>query len=106
MEDHTDDQNHGHEHENEQVFDETWIHAGQLEPSAVERRFWKLHGFDELPCFLAVEDAGKILGVARSTAYAWVSTNQLGSVLIGRCRRVPRSALFDFIVKHREEPVD
>lgn len=67
-----------------------------------ERRVWVLLGFDDLPRYLGVAEAGKVLGVARSTTYALVNSKQLGSLHIGRCRRVPRNLLFDFVMQHIE----
>ena len=70
-----------------------------------ERRLWFLQGFGELPPVLSVEDAGRLLGIAKSTCYAWVNSQRLGSLLIGGCRRIPRYFLFIFVVKHLQYPL-
>ncbi len=54
----------------------------------------------QLPPFLRVEDAARILDISRSTAYEqagrWLATHGqegLPVVRLGRCLRVPRPAL-------------
>ena len=42
---------------------------------------------------ISVEDAGKVLGIARNTAYAAARTGQIPVVRIGRKIRVPKAAL-------------
>lgn len=46
---------------------------------------------------LTVEDAARRLAVSRTTAYGLVAAGQLRSVKIGKCRRVPDTAVDDFI---------
>jgi excisionase family DNA binding protein len=54
---------------------------------------------------LRVEEAAEMLGIGRSKAYAMVLTGELPSVKIGRCRRVPLSAVHAWIEAHLEGQV-
>lgn len=49
------------------------------------------------PLLVSVEEAAGLLGIGRSKCYELVSAGRIPSVLIGRCRRVPLSALEDFV---------
>lgn len=46
---------------------------------------------------LTPEEAAQSLGVSRSLVYELMASGRLGSVSIGRCRRVPRRVLDDFV---------
>lgn len=48
------------------------------------------------------DNAGAILDVGRTTIYALIQSGELKSVKIGRCRRIPASALEDYINKLTE----
>lgn len=55
---------------------------------------------DQFPMFLRVEEAARILQIARSSAYEqvnmWLATGGragLPAVRLGRCLRVPRTAI-------------
>jgi excisionase family DNA binding protein len=48
---------------------------------------------------LTVEEAAERLGVGRTTAFALVKSGQIESVLIGRLRRVPTSAVRDYAAR-------
>jgi excisionase family DNA binding protein len=48
---------------------------------------------DELPHFLDIEEAAKLVGIGRSAAYEAAKTGQLPTVRFGRRLRVPRHAL-------------
>ncbi len=54
---------------------------------------------DEL---LTVADVMARLKIGRSTVYDLIRTRRLPSVTIGRCRRIPASALGDFIASEME----
>ena len=45
----------------------------------------------------SVVDAAQILSLSRSKVYELLSTGDIGSVRIGRSRRIPRSALDDYV---------
>ncbi|MCX4725434.1 excisionase family DNA-binding protein [Streptomyces sp. NBC_01306] len=46
---------------------------------------------------LTVEEATRRLGVGRTTMYALIASGEVGSVLIGRLRRVPVEALDTYL---------
>lgn len=54
---------------------------------------------------LTVEEAAEQLGIGKTTAYAYVRTGELESVLIGRLRRIHADAIAEFaarlVAKHR-----
>jgi excisionase family DNA binding protein len=54
---------------------------------------------DEL---LTVAEVMARLRLGRSTVYDLIRTRRLPSVTIGRCRRIPASALGDFITEQME----
>jgi excisionase family DNA binding protein len=45
------------------------------------------------------EEAARRLSVGRTTVYALMASGELQSVNIGRCRRVPLSALRSFVAR-------
>jgi len=49
------------------------------------------------PLLLTVEQAAEQLGIGRSLAYRLVSEGQLGSIKVGRLRKVPLAALPKYI---------
>ncbi|MDG9726312.1 helix-turn-helix domain-containing protein [Streptomyces sp. DH41] len=51
---------------------------------------------------LTVGEVMARLKVGRSTVYELIRTRRLPSVAIGRCRRIPASALGDFIAGQME----
>jgi excisionase family DNA binding protein len=57
----------------------------------------------EPPHLLRVEDAARLLGVGRSTAYDLIAAGLLRSVKIGRRRLVPREAITETIDRLEEE---
>jgi excisionase family DNA binding protein len=50
---------------------------------------------------LTVEEAGRRLGIGRTTAYALVGSGDIESVPIGRLRRVPVDALVEYVARLR-----
>ncbi|WP_073255282.1 helix-turn-helix domain-containing protein [Cryptosporangium aurantiacum] len=50
---------------------------------------------------LTVEEAARHLRIGRTSMYALVSSGEVESVTIGRLRRVPRSALDDYVNRLR-----
>ncbi|GIL25711.1 helix-turn-helix domain-containing protein [Actinocatenispora comari] len=57
----------------------------------------------EPPHLLRVEDAARLLGVGRSTAYDLIAGGLLRSVKIGRRRLVPREAITETIDRLEQE---
>ncbi|EXG79173.1 helix-turn-helix domain-containing protein [Cryptosporangium arvum] len=50
---------------------------------------------------LTVEEAARYLRIGRTSMYALVSSGEVESVTIGRLRRIPRSALDDYVTRLR-----
>ena len=55
------------------------------------------HDETPLPLLLTVEQAAQTLNIGRSTLYELMQTGRLKSITVGRLRRVPTSALAEFI---------
>ena len=51
----------------------------------------------ELPMLFTPVQAAKIMGVSRSHVYVLMNQGRLGSVSIGRCRRITTQQMNDFI---------
>ncbi len=51
---------------------------------------------------LTAIEAAKALGVGRSKVYELMAGGQLGSVKIGKCRRIPANALEAFVTSLRD----
>jgi excisionase family DNA binding protein len=52
---------------------------------------------------LSVREAAEIIAVGRSTMYELLRAGEVESVRIGRCRRVPHSALVAYVERLRGE---
>lgn len=53
-----------------------------------------------------VDEVSKTLSISRSCLYELIRSNQITSVLIGRCRRIPAFAVEEYVerlVKEQEE---
>lgn len=68
---------------------------------------------DAAPDVLTVEEAAQILRIGRNSAYGlarkWIATGGeegLPAIRLGRCLRVPRSALEQLLGGHLTNPVD
>ena len=48
------------------------------------------------------EDVAALLNVARTRVYAWIASGELGSLTIGRSRRIPDDELLQFVDRLRE----
>ena len=62
-----------------------------------------LHNPDWLT--MSVEEAGKLLGIGRSSAYGAIRRGELPFLKIGRRILVPRSALFRKIEDLQQDPI-
>lgn len=60
-------------------------------------------GSDENPprLLLTLEEAGRCLGVGRSTVYALMRTGELENVKVRRSRRIPAAALDHYVATLR-----
>jgi excisionase family DNA binding protein len=54
------------------------------------------------PWLLRVEDVAELLGVSRSSVYNLMNTNQLPSIRIAGCRRIPMEQLREWVVQQGE----
>lgn len=54
---------------------------------------------------LNVNEAASALGLGRSLVYTLVATGELTSIKIGRARRIPVSAIDEFIERRLEQEV-
>jgi excisionase family DNA binding protein len=53
------------------------------------------------PLLLTAEQAGALLGICRTKVYELLRNGQLESVRIGTSRRIPRTALADYVQRLR-----
>lgn len=51
-----------------------------------------------------VEDAARVLSLGRSKTFELIASGELKSVQIGRSRRVPRSALEEYVAQWEGAP--
>lgn len=54
---------------------------------------------EKLPLMLRVDDLPELLSIGRNTAYNLVRSGKIRSIRIGRCYRIPRDALAEYIMK-------
>jgi excisionase family DNA binding protein len=59
------------------------------------------HRFAMPPLLVSVEDAARLLAVGRTTVYELIAAGELEAINIGRCRRVPLTALHAFVQQRR-----
>ena len=52
---------------------------------------------NDLPAILTVDEMASVLRIGRNSAYELIRSRKIQSIMIGRCIRIPRSALEDFI---------
>ncbi len=57
----------------------------------------------ESKLLLTVDEAAQRLGIGRSHAYVFILRGELPSLKLGRSRRVPASALEDFVERLKAE---
>ncbi|MEU0521936.1 helix-turn-helix domain-containing protein [Streptosporangium sp. NPDC006007] len=53
--------------------------------------------------FLTVEEAAELLKISRSMLYGLLRSDELASFRVGRCRRIPRTAIDDFVTRLMKE---
>ncbi len=60
---------------------------------------------DQPALLLRVEEAGKRLGIARTSMFRLIATGEVTSVQVGRLRRVPVTCLEEYVerLKHQAE---
>lgn len=57
---------------------------------------------EKLPLMLKVDDLSEFLSIGRNTAYDLVRSGKIRSIRIGRCYRIPRDAVAEYIIKSSE----
>jgi excisionase family DNA binding protein len=53
---------------------------------------------------LRPEEVAELIGIGRTKVFALMRTGQLESVRIGTCRRIPTSAVFEYVQRLRSGP--
>ena len=53
--------------------------------------------FDNLPLVLTVEQMASVLCIGRNTAYELIRAGTISSVRAGRCIRVPKQAIMEYL---------
>jgi excisionase family DNA binding protein len=51
----------------------------------------------ETQVLLSIEEAAATMGIGRSLLYQLVMRNEVRSIKVGRMRRIPRVALYEFV---------
>jgi excisionase family DNA binding protein len=72
-------------------------HVRRIPRQPADAREPAQHNETPLPLLLTVEQAARRLNIGRSTVYELLQSGRLKSVTVGRLRRVPTSALTEFI---------
>ena len=62
----------------------------------------ELNRFEDLPLVLRVEELMPLLSIGRNTAYDLVRSGQIRSFRIGRCYRIPKDSVVEYLEKVRE----
>ncbi len=62
----------------------------------------EINRFEDLPLVLRVEDLMPLLSIGRNTAYNLVRSGQIRSFRIGRCYRIPKDSVAEYLEKVRE----
>ena len=55
--------------------------------------------FEDLPLVLRVEDLMPLLSIGRNTAYELVRSGKIRSFHIGRCYRIPKDSVMEYLEK-------
>lgn len=53
----------------------------------------------QAPLLVNPEEAARVLGIGRTRTYALIASGELQSVKLGRARRIPRTALEDYVAR-------
>lgn len=54
---------------------------------------------NSLPLTLTVSEVAKLLRIGKNNTYALINSGEIRCIRIGRCIKVPRSAVFEFLEK-------
>ena len=55
------------------------------------------------PLLYSVEEAARLLGLGRTSTFHLVTRGEIGSVKIGRCRKIPHDALTEYVKRLQTE---
>ena len=66
-----------------------WLQLGDEDIMSIEHKTRDWNGGNTEPWLLRVEEVADLLGVSRSTIYNLINTEQLPTVRIAGCRRIP-----------------
>ena len=58
--------------------------------------------YEDLPLVLCVEDLMQLLSIGRNTAYELVRSGKIKSIRIGKCYRIPRDSITEYLAKVQE----
>lgn len=53
--------------------------------------------YDDIPAVMTVKDLCEIMDIGRSMGYSLVQTGAIESIRVGRCVRITRKALLDYL---------
>lgn len=62
----------------------------------------ELSRFEDLPLVLRVEDLMPLLSIGRNTAYDLVRSGEIRSFRIGRCYRITKDSVVEYLRKVRD----
>lgn len=62
----------------------------------------ELNRFEDLPLVLRVEDLMPLLSIGRNTAYDLVRSGEIRSFRIGRCYRITKDSVVEYLRKVRD----
>jgi excisionase family DNA binding protein len=79
-----------------------WLDAGNEDFMSIERKTRDGNERNTEPWLLRVEDVADLLGVSRSTIYNLINAEQLPTVRIAGCRRVPVDQLRVWIAQQSQ----
>ena len=57
---------------------------------------------ESLPLVLSVMDLAEVLQIGRNSAYQLVNSGRIRVIRVGKCIRIPQSALLEYLNSHDE----
>jgi excisionase family DNA binding protein len=79
-----------------------WLNSGDKDDMSKKHKTRDRDGGTREPWFLRVEDVADLFGVSRSTIYNWINSEQLPTVRIAGCRRIPMDQLRVWIAQQSQ----
>lgn len=59
----------------------------------------KQNRYEDLPLVLCIEDLMQLLSIGRNTAYKLLRSGKIKSIRIGKCYRIPRDSITEYLRK-------